>query len=175
MPDGVPVRCLECGHDQWHLHRTPRGGLSAACARCGATTVLREEHPDGLSRAEVAALFRVAPRTVTRWRAAGRLTPVPAGGGAERYRAADVRALLEEPGDVCPRGYPCARYPDLADVLGHDRQGHAILKALVAADITTRDRLAMAELRDVPGLGTTRIVLIRHRLGKAEAEESVRR
>jgi excisionase family DNA binding protein len=44
---------------------------------------------------EVAALFRVVPRTVMKWRKAGRLVGVRTPGGHLRYREAEVRALLE--------------------------------------------------------------------------------
>ena len=48
-----------------------------------------------LTPAEVAALFRVDPKTVTRWAKAGKLTSIRTLGGHRRYRAAEVRALLE--------------------------------------------------------------------------------
>ncbi|MDQ1288279.1 MAG: hypothetical protein QG622_1844 [Actinomycetota bacterium] len=48
-----------------------------------------------LTPAEVAALFRVDPKTVTRWANAGRLTSVRTLGGHRRFREAEVRALLE--------------------------------------------------------------------------------
>ena len=55
-----------------------------------------------LTPAEVAALFRVDPKTVTRWAKAGKLTSIRTLGGHRRYRASEVRALL---GDVPgPRG-----------------------------------------------------------------------
>jgi excisionase family DNA binding protein len=44
--------------------------------------------------AEVADLFRVDPKTVTRWAKAGKLTSIRTLGGHRRYRASDVRALL---------------------------------------------------------------------------------
>lgn len=47
-----------------------------------------------LTPAEVAAMFRVDPKTVTRWAKAGRLTSVRTLGGHRRYREAEVRALL---------------------------------------------------------------------------------
>ncbi len=47
-----------------------------------------------LTPAEVAALFRVDPKTVTRWAKAGKLSSVRTLGGHRRYRAAEVRALL---------------------------------------------------------------------------------
>ena len=48
-----------------------------------------------LTPAEVAALFRVDPKTVTRWAKAGKLTSIRTLGGHRRYRAAEVRALLD--------------------------------------------------------------------------------
>lgn len=48
-----------------------------------------------LTPAEVAALFRVDPKTVTRWANAGRLTSVRTLGGHRRFREAEVRALLD--------------------------------------------------------------------------------
>ena len=54
---------------------------------------------DGLlTPAEVAALFRVAPKTVGRWGKAGKLTPVRTPGGHRRFRESEVRALLAEEG-----------------------------------------------------------------------------
>jgi excisionase family DNA binding protein len=47
-----------------------------------------------LTPAEVAALFCVSPRTVTRWARIGRLSVVWTLGGHRRYREAEVRALL---------------------------------------------------------------------------------
>ncbi len=51
-----------------------------------------------LTPAEVAALFRVDPKTVTRWARAGRLTAVRTPGGHRRYHAAEVHRLLERAG-----------------------------------------------------------------------------
>ncbi|GLZ07965.1 hypothetical protein Acsp03_54310 [Actinomadura sp. NBRC 104412] len=50
-----------------------------------------------LTPAEVAALFRVDPKTVTRWAQAGKLTCIRTLGGHRRYREAEVRALLRTP------------------------------------------------------------------------------
>ena len=47
-----------------------------------------------LTPAEVAALFRVDPKTVTRWAKAGKLTSIRTLGGHRRYREAEVHALL---------------------------------------------------------------------------------
>jgi len=49
--------------------------------------------------AEVASLFRVDPKTVTRWAKQGRLTPIRTLGGHRRYRASEVEQLLN-PGSV---------------------------------------------------------------------------
>src|SRR4051812_23310326 len=51
-----------------------------------------------LTPGEVAALFRVDPKTVTRWAAAGRIGSIRTPGGHRRFRESEVRALLE--GDV---------------------------------------------------------------------------
>jgi len=53
--------------------------------------------PEGdalLTPAEVAALFRVDPKTVTRWARAGKLTSLRTLGGHRRYRESEVRSLL---------------------------------------------------------------------------------
>lgn len=47
-----------------------------------------------LTPAEVAALFRVDPKTVTRWAKAGKLSSIRTLGGHRRYREAEVRELL---------------------------------------------------------------------------------
>ena len=47
-----------------------------------------------LTPSEVAALFRVDPKTVTRWAKAGKLTSIRTLGGHRRYRESEVRALL---------------------------------------------------------------------------------
>jgi excisionase family DNA binding protein len=47
-----------------------------------------------LTPAEVAALFRVSPKTVTRWARSGKLTALRTLGGHRRFRSAEVRELL---------------------------------------------------------------------------------
>jgi excisionase family DNA binding protein len=47
-----------------------------------------------LTPAEVAAMFRVDPKTVTRWAKAGKLTSIRTLGGHRRYRESEVRAIL---------------------------------------------------------------------------------
>ncbi len=48
-----------------------------------------------LTPAEVAALFRVDPKTVTRWAKAGKLTAIRTLGGHRRYRQSEVHSLLK--------------------------------------------------------------------------------
>ena len=58
--------------------------------------VLRpRDHEVLLTPAEVAALFRVDPKTVTRWAKAGKLTAIRTLGGHRRYRQSEVQALLK--------------------------------------------------------------------------------
>ena len=61
-----------------------------------------------LTPAEVAALFRVDPKTVTRWAKAGKLTSIRTLGGHRRYRASEVRQHLE--------GIPEQRLPGDAEL-----------------------------------------------------------
>lgn len=53
---------------------------------------------------EVAALFRVDPKTVTRWAAAGRIASIRTPGGHRRFRESEVRRMLGDlpPGFVLP-------------------------------------------------------------------------
>lgn len=50
---------------------------------------------DLLTPAEVANLFRVSPKTVTRWARSGKLTALRTLGGHRRFRASEVKDLLE--------------------------------------------------------------------------------
>jgi excisionase family DNA binding protein len=61
-----------------------------------------------LTPAEVAALFRVDPKTVTRWAKAGKLTSIRTLGGHRRYRSSEVRQLLD--------GIPEQRTPGESDL-----------------------------------------------------------
>ena len=48
-----------------------------------------------LTPAEVASMFRVDPKTVTRWAKAGKLTSIKTLGGHRRYKESEVKALLK--------------------------------------------------------------------------------
>ena len=47
-----------------------------------------------LTPSEVAVMFKVNPKTVTRWARAGKISAVRTLGGHRRYRETEVRALL---------------------------------------------------------------------------------
>lgn len=49
-----------------------------------------------LTPAEVAALFRVSPKTVTRWAESGKLPAMRTLGGHRRFRASHVEAVLAD-------------------------------------------------------------------------------
>jgi excisionase family DNA binding protein len=50
--------------------------------------------PELLTPAEVAQMFRVDPKTVTRWEKLGKLQSLRTPGGTRRYFRAEVEALL---------------------------------------------------------------------------------
>lgn len=58
-----------------------------------------------LTPAEVAAMFRVDPKTVTRWAKAGKVSSIRTLGGHRRYPESEVRNLLSG-------GIPQQRRPD---------------------------------------------------------------
>lgn len=55
------------------------------------------ETPDRLlTPSEVAQMFRVNPKTVTRWARAGKLTAIRTLGGHRRFRASEIERCLRE-------------------------------------------------------------------------------
>jgi excisionase family DNA binding protein len=63
----------------------------------GAHTMADTLQTDALlTPAEVAALFRVNPKTVTRWARAGKITAIRTLGGHRRFRASEIRRCLEQ-------------------------------------------------------------------------------
>jgi excisionase family DNA binding protein len=83
-------------HDA-HLGRTPSlaerqvGHLKQGG---GGVNARPTESEPLLTPAEVAAMFRVDPKTVTRWAKAGKLSSIRTLGGHRRYRESEVRELL---------------------------------------------------------------------------------
>jgi excisionase family DNA binding protein len=51
-----------------------------------------------LTPGEVGSIFRVDPKTVTRWAKAGRLKRIRTPGGHGRFRESEIRAKLEAEG-----------------------------------------------------------------------------
>jgi excisionase family DNA binding protein len=49
-----------------------------------------------LTPAEVAAMFRVNPKTVTRWARAGKITAIRTLGGHRRFKASEIRRCLDQ-------------------------------------------------------------------------------
>jgi excisionase family DNA binding protein len=54
------------------------------------------EHNDLLTPTEVAAIFRVNPKTVTRWAQSGKISAIRTLGGHRRFNAAEIMRHLEE-------------------------------------------------------------------------------
>jgi len=66
-------------------HRTPLSTLSIFGCICPWLF---------LTPGEVAALFRVDPKTVTRWASSGRITSIKTPGGHRRFREREIMAML---------------------------------------------------------------------------------
>ena len=55
------------------------------------------ENPERLlTPGEVALMFNVAPKTVTRWASTGRIGSIRTPGGHRRFRAAEIHGLLAD-------------------------------------------------------------------------------
>ena len=61
-----------------------------------AEMVEQQQADSLLTPAEVAALFRVNPKTVTRWARAGKITAIRTLGGHRRFRATEIRRCLDQ-------------------------------------------------------------------------------
>jgi excisionase family DNA binding protein len=60
-----------------------------------AMAKVQEDTERLLTPAEVASMFRVDPKTVTRWAKAGKLSSIRTLGGHRRYRESEIRELIE--------------------------------------------------------------------------------
>ena len=65
---------------------------------------MSDSTPELLTPAEVAAVFGVDPKTVTRWAKQGRLSAIRTLGGHRRYLASEVRALAHPQLEVSEAG-----------------------------------------------------------------------
>ncbi len=64
-------------------------------AAIGTVVDTKSTEEELLTPSEVAKLFRVDPKTVTRWAKSGKLSSIRTLGGHRRYRATEVHELLE--------------------------------------------------------------------------------
>jgi excisionase family DNA binding protein len=85
------ARVVAVGYDKSVTDRNRKGG------RMGHGELAPEDQM--MTPGEVAALFRVDPRTVTRWAKIGKLPSVRTPGGHRRYRKTEVRALFASGAD----------------------------------------------------------------------------
>lgn len=53
-----------------------------------------------LTPSEVAVMFRVSPKTVTRWAQAGKISSIRTIGGHRRFRASEIELFLENVEDL---------------------------------------------------------------------------
>jgi excisionase family DNA binding protein len=67
------------------------GGLSMTATMADTRAQVDEQL---LTPGEVASLFRVDPKTVTRWATSGRIGSIRTPGGHRRFRESEVRSLL---------------------------------------------------------------------------------
>jgi excisionase family DNA binding protein len=72
-----------------HGQNTERDGASGASGNAPEV-----DHDELLTPGDVAKLFGVDPKTVTRWASAGKLTALRTLGGHRRYRSSEVHGLL---------------------------------------------------------------------------------
>src|SRR5262249_57850580 len=78
------------------VRKVGRNPVLVATLRTGSLGAGRRVRMEGnserlLTPGEVAALFRVDPKTVTRWAASGRISSIRTPGGHRRVRGAEVR------------------------------------------------------------------------------------
>jgi excisionase family DNA binding protein len=74
-----------------------------ASERSGITHMMEpnpqnSEHEELLTPSEVAAMFRVNPKTVTRWARSGKISAIRTLGGHRRFRKSEITRILAEGG-----------------------------------------------------------------------------
>jgi excisionase family DNA binding protein len=79
---------------------TARPGRTLRHGDAPATTEDMMADHELLTPGEVAVLFRVDPKTVTRWAQAGRIPSIRTIGGHRRFRASEVQRVLEDSRDL---------------------------------------------------------------------------
>lgn len=69
----------------------------APCRKETAMSTSDAEPPDALlTPSEVAAMFRVNPKTVTRWARAGKISAIRTLGGHRRFRTSEIQRCFDE-------------------------------------------------------------------------------
>src|SRR5579875_2652557 len=100
------------GTSKYELCKTPTANANVTLQRTGAplpalggstrpeeaTLKMLEQKQveELLTPAEVAALFRVNPKTVTRWARAGKITAIRTLGGHRRFRASEIQRCMAQ-------------------------------------------------------------------------------
>lgn len=59
---------------------------------------MTQQHPDLMTPRQVADMFHVDPKTVTRWAKQGKLPSFKTPGGHRRYRRVDLQAFMTPDG-----------------------------------------------------------------------------
>jgi len=121
-----------------------------------------------LTPSEVAQMFRVDPKTVTRWAKAGKLSTIRTLGGHRRYKEAEVRALLA--GTPAP-GAPDPLDASLTSLWPAFRTGPAVTiqRRLETAGFNTVGKLKGLSALDLDDLGFSRPQVDEVRLALAKA------
>jgi len=58
-----------------------------------------DQQEELLTPSEVAAMFRVNPKTVTRWARSGKISAIRTLGGHRRFRKSEITRILDEGGE----------------------------------------------------------------------------
>lgn len=86
------TECSDCGRsDQQNESANQHSG----CTNAGKENKMDDEL---LTPSEVAAMFRVDAKTITRWAKAGKLNSFRTLGGHRRYKKAEIVALISNQG-----------------------------------------------------------------------------
>jgi excisionase family DNA binding protein len=103
-----------------------------------------------LTPAETAALWKVDPKTITRWAKAGKLNSIRTLGGHRRFRETEVRALLNRPEPA-----PDVLGTPVRSLWGATPAGPAATarKKLTAARIDTVGKLCGKDAADLAAIG----------------------
>ena len=94
-----------------------------------------------LTPSEVAAMFRVNPKTVTRWARAGKISAIRTLGGHRRFRASEIRQFLEQVrADRPAQSSTAVCEPQFTTVRRGDRPGSRSASLASFAAMSGRDR-----------------------------------